>query len=118
MAGSRSIDDYIRSSPDEVRGKLEQLRRAIREAAPEAQEKISYRMPTFYLNGNLVHFAAHSQHIGFYPTPSGILKFKKELERYKSTKGAVQFPLEEPLPLELVRRIVLFRLEENRSRKR
>jgi uncharacterized protein YdhG (YjbR/CyaY superfamily) len=80
--------------------------------APDAQEKVSYRMPTFNLNGNLVHFAAHTEHTGFYPTPSGIAKFKRALSKYQTSKGAVQFPLAEPLPIELIKKIVEFRVKE------
>jgi uncharacterized protein YdhG (YjbR/CyaY superfamily) len=111
-----SIDEYIQSFPEHVQIKLKQLRLLIRQITPEAQEKISYQMPTFYLNGNLVHFAAFSKHIGFYPTSSGIANFKSELSKYKSSKGAVQFPIDEPLPLELIKRIVRFRVEENRKK--
>ena len=92
---------------------LQTLRQTIHQAAPDALEKISYGMPTFTLKGNLVHFGAFKTHIGFYPTPSGIEKFKDELAVYKGAKGSVQFPLDEPLPLDLVRRIVEFRVEEN-----
>jgi uncharacterized protein YdhG (YjbR/CyaY superfamily) len=116
-SGYRTIDEYIKSCPGGVQSKLKQLRSLIKRIAPEAQEKISYQMPTFYLNGNLVHFAAHSNHIGFYPTPSGIENFQKELSKYKSSKGAVQFPLDEPLPLRTVERIVKFRVEENSKKK-
>lgn len=108
-----SIDEYIHSYPEPIQKKLMELREAIKEQAPEAQEKISYQMPTFFLNGNLVHFAAHSKHIGFYPTPSGIAAFQSELSKYKNAKGSVQFPIEEPLPIELIKRIVKFRVEEN-----
>ena len=114
--GYATIDEYIRAYPEPVQGKLQQLRLLVRETAPEAQEKISYQMPTFYLNGNLVHFAAHPRHIGFYPTPSGISEFKDELSRYKHAKGSVQFPLDEPLPLDLIRKIVRFRVEENKKK--
>lgn len=110
------IDEYIQSFPEHVQIKLKQLRLLIRQITPEVQEKISYQMPTFYLNGNLVHFAAFSKHIGFYPTSSGIANFKSELSKYKSSKGAVQFPIDEPLPLELIKRIVRFRVEENRKK--
>lgn len=110
---SASIDDYISGFPEDVQKKLRDLRTLIRGEAPDAAEKISYKMPTFYLNGNLVHFAAHSRHIGFYPTPSAILKFKRELSKYENAKGSVQFPLEEPLPLELIKRMVRFRVQEN-----
>jgi len=108
-----TIDAYIALFPEEVQEKLHQLRAVIRAAAPEAVEKISYRMPTFYLKGNLVHFAAFARHIGFYPVPSGIEAFKTELAAYKQGKGSVQFPLDEPLPLDLVRRIVEYRVSEN-----
>lgn len=114
--GFSSIDEYIQAFPDAVQDKLQSLRRLIQKAAPEAREKISYQMPTFFLNGNLVHFGAHANHIGFYPTPSGISRFKKELSRYASSKGAVQFPLDEPLPFELVGKIVRFRVQENTRR--
>lgn len=108
-----SIDEYIAACPAEVRAKLIAMRRTIQEAAPAAQEKISYQIPTFTLHGNLVHFAAFAKHIGFYPGPSGIAKFARELSKYKGAKGSVQFPLDEPLPLPLVSRIVKFRVEEN-----
>ncbi len=110
----RTIDDYIQMFPIQVQKKLESIRKLIKELAPEAQEKISYQMPTFYLNGNLVHFAAFKTHIGFYPTPSGISEFQKDLAKYKNGKGSVQFPIEEALPMELIRRMVKFRIEKNR----
>ena len=94
------------------------MRQTIREAAPEAIETISYQMPTFKLNGNLVHFAAFKNHIGFYPTPSGIEQFKKELSPYKGSKGAVQFPLDKPAPFDLVKKIVIFRVKENLREKK
>lgn len=108
-----NIDDYIASFPQEVQVILEKLRQAIRQAAPDATEKISYQMPTFYLNGNLVHFAAYKNHIGFYPAPSGIGAFEAELSEYKTSKGAIQFPIDKPLPLALVKKIVAFRVDEN-----
>jgi len=108
-----TIDQYIEASPESVRGKLRQLRDTIRKAAPQATEKISYRVPTFYYNGNLVHFAAFKNHIGFYPDPTGIEAFKKELAGYPGAKGSVQFPLDEPLPLDLIAKIVKFRVAEN-----
>jgi uncharacterized protein YdhG (YjbR/CyaY superfamily) len=89
------------------------VRTTIKAAAPNAKEKISYQMPTFDLNGNLVHFAAFKNHIGFYPTPSGIEKFKKELSVYEGAKGSVKFPLDKPIPYALIRKIVLFRVKEN-----
>jgi uncharacterized protein YdhG (YjbR/CyaY superfamily) len=108
-----SIDAYIASFPEQVQDILNTLRATIRAAAPDAEEKISYQMPTFSLKGNLVHFAAHTNHIGFYPTPSGIAAFQDELSGYKGAKGSVQFPLEQPLPLDLIQRIVQFRVAEN-----
>lgn len=112
-----TIDDYIATVPEDVQSRLQKLRTVIHTAAPDATEKISYQMPTFYLNGNLVHFAALKNHIGFYPTPSGIENFKEELKSYKSSKGAVQFPLDQPLPLDLIARIVQFRVTENTHRR-
>lgn len=108
-----SIADYISQAPPEVQGILEKVREVIREEAPSALEKISYQMPTFDLHGNLVHFAAFKKHIGFYPVPSGIEAFKAELAEYKGAKGSVQFPLDKPIPYELIRRIVQFRVVEN-----
>ncbi len=108
-----SIDAYIAMFPADVQKKLQEIRAAIKAAAPQATEKISYKMPAFYLDGNLVYFAAFKNHIGFYPIPSGIEAFKEELSRYKTTKGAVQFPLDGPMPLDLVSRIVKFRAAEN-----
>ncbi|BAI61809.1 conserved hypothetical protein [Methanocella paludicola SANAE] len=108
-----TIDEYILQFSPEVRDKLSKLRKVIKEAAPEAEEKISYRMPAFAQNGILVYFAAFKEHIGFFPTSSGIAKFKDELSRYKGGKGSVQFPLDKPLPYELVSRIVKFRIAEN-----
>ena len=108
-----TIDEYISGFPSDVQSVLQTLRQTIHQAAPDAVEKISYGMPTFTLKGNLVHFGAFKTHIGFYPTPSGIENFKDELAVYKGAKGSVQFPLDEPLPLDLVRRIVEFRVEEN-----
>ncbi len=111
-AGFTSIDEYIASFPADIRERLRQMRAVIHEAAPEAQEKISYQMPTFFLHGNLVHFAAFKNHIGFYPAPRGIEAFKDELAAYEGAKGSVQFPLDQPLPLDLVRRIVQFRVTD------
>jgi len=108
-----SIDEYIGTFPQEIQTLLEQVRATIRQAAPEAEEAIKYAMPTFVLNGNLVHFAAFKHHIGFYPVPSGIEAFKEELSVYKGAKGSVQFPLDEPMPLELISKIVKFRVNEN-----
>lgn len=110
---AKNIDDYIAGFPNEVQGMLEKLRMTIRKAAPEAEETINYGIPTFTLKGNLVHFAAFKNHIGFYPAPSGIEAFKKELSVYEGAKGSVQFPIEKSLPLSLVSKIVRFRVKEN-----
>jgi uncharacterized protein YdhG (YjbR/CyaY superfamily) len=109
----KNIDEYISLFPKETQALLRRMRATIKEVAPGAEEAIKYQMPTFVLNGNLVHFAAYKNHIGFYPVPTGIEKFKKELSAYKTSKGAVQFPLDKPLPLDLIRRIVRFRVAEN-----
>jgi uncharacterized protein YdhG (YjbR/CyaY superfamily) len=111
-----SIDDYIAGFPDEVQVLLEEVRQTIRNAAPEARETIKYAMPTFVLNGNLVYFGAFKQHIGFYPVPSGIAAFKKELSAYKMGKGSIQFPFDKPMPLDLIAEIVKFRVSENFER--
>jgi uncharacterized protein YdhG (YjbR/CyaY superfamily) len=111
--GPTTIDEYIAGYPPDIREILEKIRMTIKEAAPDAQEKISYQMPTFYLSGNLVHFAVHQKHVGFYPTPSGIEEFKNELSVYKGAKGSVQFPLDKPIPYELISKIVRFRVKEN-----
>jgi uncharacterized protein YdhG (YjbR/CyaY superfamily) len=108
-----SIDEYISSFPPEIQEILNMLRKVIKESAPNAYEKISYQMPTFVLYGNLVHFAAYKNHIGFYPAPSGIDAFKDELSEYKGAKGSVQFPIKNPLPYELISNIVKFRVTEN-----
>lgn len=107
-----TIDAYIAGFPPEVQALLEQVRQAIRAEAPEAVEAIKYQIPTFVLQGNLVHFAAFTRHIGLYPGPSGIAAFQAELARYHSAKGSVQFPIDEPMPLALIRRIVRFRVRE------
>ena len=114
----KTIDEYIRTFPEDVQNILKKMKTTIREAAPEAQEAISYQIPTFQLNGNLVHFAAFKNHIGFYPTSSGIEAFKNELSPYKRAKGSVQFPIDKPVPYHLVKKIVLFRVQENLRKKR
>ncbi len=111
-----TIDAYIAAFPDDVQAILQQIRRAVHEVAPEATEAIAYGMPTFKLHGNLVHFAAFKNHIGFYPVPSGIEAFQEELAAYKQGKGSVQFPLNRPMPYDLIRRIVEFRVRENTAR--
>lgn len=115
-SGALNIDDYIAEFPKETQQLLAQIRETIRQAAPDAVETISYQMPTFRLNGkNLVHFAGYANHIGFYPVPSGIEKFKKELSPYKQGKGSVQFPLNQPIPLDLISEIVKFRVQESQE---
>lgn len=109
----KDIDEYIAGFPAEIQEILQKLREVVRETAPGVEEAIKYRMPTFMLEGNLVHFAAFKHHIGFYPVPTGIEKFKIELSPYKYAKGSVQFPLDRPIPYELVRKIVEFRVQEN-----
>lgn len=108
-----TIDDYIATFPEHIQTILREMRAAITEAAPDAEERISYRMPTFYLQGNLVHFAAHTRHIGFYPGPSAVEAFSPDLAAFESSKGAIRFPIDRPLPLELIGRIVRFRVDEN-----
>jgi uncharacterized protein YdhG (YjbR/CyaY superfamily) len=115
-AGFTSIDEYIAAFPKEIQKILEEVRATIKAVAPDAEEKISYQMPTFTLKGNLVHFAAFKNHIGFYPTPTGIDKFKKELSVYEGAKGSVQFPLDKPIPYDLISKIVKFRVKENLAR--
>jgi len=108
-----SIDEYIGTFPKEVQEILKKLRAVIKEVAPNAEERISYRMPTFSQKGNLVHFAAYEKHIGFYPTPSGIQAFKNELSVYEGAKGSIKFPIDEQLPYTLIGKIVRFRVTEN-----
>ena len=111
-----SIDEYIAGFPPDVQQILEQIRSVIRAIAPDAEETIKYRMPTFVLHENLVHFAAFTNHLGFYPTPSGITKFKDELSAYNTARGSVQFPMGEPIPLNLIKKIVSFRVQEVRAK--
>lgn len=111
---AESIDEYVAEFPPETQQVLEQIRSLIREIAPDATETISYAIPTFDLNGkHLVHFAGYERHVGLYPAPSGMVAFEEELAPYKKGKGSVQFPLGEPLPMDLLRRIVEFRVAEN-----
>lgn len=110
---ANTIDDYILQFPASVQTTLQQLRSVIKEAAPDADEKISWQMPTFVLHGNLVHFAAYKKHVGFYPGASGIEAFKNQLTEYKTSKGAVQFPIGKPIPYGLISEIVRFRVSEN-----
>jgi uncharacterized protein YdhG (YjbR/CyaY superfamily) len=109
----KTIDEYISMFPRDVRNRLEKLRKIIKESAGQAEETISYGIPTFKLNGNLVHFAAYKNHIGFYPTSSGIEAFKKELLSYRRGRGSVQFPIDRPIPFNLVKKIVAYRVKEN-----
>ncbi len=118
MKNFQNIDDYIATFPEDVQKVLKQIRATIQKAAPEAEEAISYQMPTFKLNGNLVHFAAWKNHIGFYPTPSGTKEFQKEIAKYVFAKGSIQFPLNEPMPLPLITKIVKFRVKENERKKK
>jgi uncharacterized protein YdhG (YjbR/CyaY superfamily) len=108
-----TIDEYIAGFPNDIQKVLEQIRVTIKNAAPDTEEKISYAIPTFALNGNLVHFAAFKNHIGFYPAPTGADAFKSEFSGYKTGKGSVQFPLDNPMPLSLITKIVKFRVKEN-----
>ena len=114
----KTIDEYISMFPEDVQNILEKLRQAIKESAPGAEEAIRYRMPTFKLSGNLVHFAAFSDHIGFFPTSSGKEAFKKQVAQYKGGRGTIQFPLDKPIPFDLVRRIVKYRVKENLNGKK
>ena len=111
-----NIDEYMAGLPENIQKILEELRSTIRKAAPTAEETINYGIPTFTLNGNLVHFAAFKNHIGFYPAPSGIEAFKKELSVYDGAKGSVQFPVKDKLPMALITKIVKFRVKENIER--
>ena len=109
----KDIDQYISIFPEDIQEILQEIRSTIQQAAPGAEETISYQMPTFKLKGNLVHFAAYKKHIGFYPAPSGIERFKNRLTDYETSKGAIRFPLDKPIPLDLVSDIVAFRVSEN-----
>ena len=111
----RNIDEYIAGFPSEVQEKLQRMRAAIRKAAPRAQEAIKYAMPTFTLNGNLVHFAAYKNHIGFYPAPRALQEFSEELSKYEGSKGAVRFPLDKPLPIGVIQRIVKYRVKMSKE---
>ena len=108
-----TIDAYIDNFPEEIQKILQLVRTTIKTAAPDAREKISYAIPTFELNGNLVHFAAFKNHIGFYPAPTGMVEFQKEFSAYKTGKGSIQFPIDQPMPLSLISKIVQFRVIEN-----
>ena len=117
-SNSKDVDDFIAKYPTDVQKILRKIRAIIRELAPDAHEKLGYGIPTFTLNGNLVHYSALTNHIGFYPTPSGIEKFKKQLSKYEGAKGSVQFPLDQPIPYDLIRKITEFRVKEQRAKSR
>ena len=108
-----NIDDYIEGFPPKVRKILEKIRKTIQKAAPGAEEAISYQIPTFKLNGNLIHFAAYEHHVGLYPGPRGVKEFEKDLARYEGGKGTVRFPLDEPIPYDLITRITKYRVQKN-----
>ena len=114
---AKNTDEYIIQQPEDIQIILKKIRQTIKDAAPGAQEAIAYGMPTFRMNGNLVHFAAQAHHIGFYPTPSGVSAFEKDLALYKTTKGAIQFPLDKPIPYKLIEKITKFRVKEASSKK-
>jgi uncharacterized protein YdhG (YjbR/CyaY superfamily) len=109
----KTVDEYLSAVPSTTRSILQKLRKTIKQAAPRAEEVISYNIPAFKLNGMLVYYAAHKDHIGFYPTPSGIEAFKKELSDYEGAKGSIKFPIDKPIPFDLVNKIVKFRVQEN-----
>lgn len=112
-----TIDEYIATFPKNVQEILQKLRQTIKDSAPNAKETISYQIPTFKLNGNLVNFAAYENHIGFYPTPSALKEFKKELSQYDIGKGTIKLPIDEPIPIDLIKRLVKFRVNENLAKK-
>ena len=113
---AENIDKYICEYPENIQKVLKKVRKVIKEVVPEATERIMYGMPTFYQKENLVHFAANKRHLGFYPTPSGVKNFKDELIEYKTSKGAIQFPYDKPIPYELIKKIVRFRVTEVKSK--
>lgn len=113
---AKNIDAYIAAFPPEVQERLQKIRSLIQQAAPDATEAIKYQIPTFVLQGNLVHFAAFAKHIGFYPAPSAIAAFSNELKKYESAKGSVQFPLDQPVPYALIKKMVTFRVKETRAK--
>lgn len=117
MKEFKEIDNYISEFPEEIQVILEKIRQTIQQTAPEAKEAIKYGMPTFVLNGNLVHFAAHKNHIGFYPAPSGIDAFIEELSVYRTGKGTIHFPMDKSIPFELIKKVVAYRMKENLKKK-
>jgi uncharacterized protein YdhG (YjbR/CyaY superfamily) len=114
----KTIDEYIAQFPEEIRKRLEEMRQTIKQVAPEAVETISYQMPAFRLNGILVYFAAFKDHIGFFPTASGVAAFKEEVTGYMTSRGTIQFPLDKPIPFDLVKQIVQFRKTENLAKQK
>lgn len=116
MKEHKDINEYISNAPEHVRDSLNQIRKLVKELAPDATEKISYGIPTFYLNGNLLHFAGYEKHIGFYPGSAPIAEFKDDLAGYVTSKGTVQFPIDKPLPLELIKKITNACIERNRAK--
>jgi uncharacterized protein YdhG (YjbR/CyaY superfamily) len=115
-SSSQEVESFISRYPAEVQEILYKIRSIIKEVAPDAQEKLNYGIPTFTLNGNLVHYSGFKDHIGFYPTPSGVEKFKKQLSKYEGAKGSVKFPLDQPIPYDLIRKIAEFRVKEQRAK--
>ena len=113
MKEFKDINEFIADFPEDIQIILEKIRATIHQAAPDATEAIKYGMPTFVLNGNLVHFAAYKNHIGFYPAPTGIDAFIEELAQYRTGKGTIQFPIDKPIPYDLIAKVVKFRVEEN-----
>lgn len=118
MKQAKNIDEYIADFPEDVQQRLQTIRETIHKAAPEATEDIKYGIPTFILNGNLVHFGGYKNHIGFYPAPMGIEAFQEEAAQYQAGKGTLQFPLDKPMPLDLIERIVKYRVEKNLAKKK
>jgi uncharacterized protein YdhG (YjbR/CyaY superfamily) len=118
MKQVKNIDDYIADFPEDVQARLQSIREAIHKAAPKATEDIKYGIPTFILNGNLVHFGGYKTHIGFYPAPMGIEAFQEETAPYQAGKGTLQFPLDKPIPFELIEKIVKYRVEKNLAKAR
>jgi uncharacterized protein YdhG (YjbR/CyaY superfamily) len=116
QTSAKNIDAYIKDFPPNVQKVLQKLRQTIKKAAPEAEEAMKYGIPTFVLNGNLVHFGGYKEHIGFYPDPRGIEEFEKELSSYRAGKGTIRFPLDKPIPYELITRIVKLRVEQMKAK--
>ncbi|MBP9700458.1 DUF1801 domain-containing protein [Candidatus Woesebacteria bacterium] len=118
MESAETVEMYIQQYPEPVRGILKQVRATIQAAAPQAEEKLSYGIPTFTLKGNLVHFGGYAKHVGFYPGPEAIVAFKEELTPYKTSKGAIQFSVEKPVPYELITKMTLYRVDKNLNKKK